>query len=217
VRGGSDEGEGVKRAGHYILNGLTWLSLLFCIGTVVLWVRSYQRTDALVWLGHNAGQRLEEGQPFRVRWVVLCSARGQFGFFQSTLAMSGEGAGGVGRRMAASFQRTRENGWHYERENADGYLSTMMSYESDGGFKLGDSRRRSPLMPNLTSVSEEHYLAIPCWLALLAGALFPAIPAIYPRLRRRPRPGFCPRCNYDLRATPERCPECGAVPTKVKA
>jgi hypothetical protein len=53
-------------------------------------------------------------------------------------------------------------------------------------------------------------VGIPLWLP---AAIFLTI-GILTYLKARPRypDGFCEICGYDLRATPERCPECGAIP-----
>lgn len=49
-------------------------------------------------------------------------------------------------------------------------------------------------------------LALPTLLCAL-----PPLLALY-RRRKHHIPHACPRCQYDLRATPERCPECGHIP-----
>jgi len=52
--------------------------------------------------------------------------------------------------------------------------------------------------------------SIPYWLPLAVTGVFPVLWFLRRRRRWRDRPGFCRACGYDLRATPERCPECGA-------
>ena len=60
--------------------------------------------------------------------------------------------------------------------------------------------------------SDTRILVIPYWFPLVL-SLTPLVP-IWRRARRaaKVRAGVCLGCGYDLRATPERCPECGIAP-----
>jgi hypothetical protein len=53
-------------------------------------------------------------------------------------------------------------------------------------------------------------VAIPCWFAVVVLAAWPGHCLILmTRERWRKRSGLCAGCGYDLRASKERCPECG--------
>jgi hypothetical protein len=68
-----------------------------------------------------------------------------------------------------------------------------------------------------SSVSAEgHYayrdllFCVPYWLLVVLAAGSGWSIGRHPRLvRRRMKSGLCTACGYDVRATPERCPECG--------
>ena len=64
------------------------------------------------------------------------------------------------------------------------------------------------------------YWGTELWQPLLASLLviflWSGIPGRWHLVRKVERKkGHCATCGYDLRATPERCPECGVVPGKV--
>jgi hypothetical protein len=54
---------------------------------------------------------------------------------------------------------------------------------------------------------------LPLWLPLLVSAILPLLWfRQWKHRRNRNRPGLCAFCGYDLRASPDRCPECGTIP-----
>ena len=56
----------------------------------------------------------------------------------------------------------------------------------------------------------------PLWVTtLLAGLFAAALIASRVRRDRYEQPGRCRQCGYDLRASPDRCPECGATVASV--
>jgi hypothetical protein len=73
----------------------------------------------------------------------------------------------------------------------------------------------SDLAPGMTPIPGRTYvLIVPYWipslvLALPAAVIVAASRRSYKRRRRRAR-GECQNCGYDLRESPQRCPECGA-------
>jgi hypothetical protein len=58
-----------------------------------------------------------------------------------------------------------------------------------------------------TPIGRDSRWEVPFWAILMFVLLFPAHALRRFKLARQP--GLCRKCGYDLRASPERCPECG--------
>jgi hypothetical protein len=146
---------------------LTILSLLLCLATVGLWVRSY-------WAADFAGRYNGRGRIF-----ALVSTMGSI---EISATPSGNG----------SFA-----GVYYGRDKADRWGSVASTMRFGAHF--------GPI---------ESWVLFPHWFA---GLLFAVLPTLrlraILRTRRENRIGLCQHCGYDLRATPDRCPECGHIPT----
>ena len=102
-------------------------------------------------------------------------------------------------------------GWVYERGPAQADNDFGSNVHRFLGVTYADNNWNSGLL----SGTREIVVRVPYWLLLSAtGALPIARLMLHPRRRRAAREaaGLCAICGYDLRASPDRCPECGAVP-----
>ena len=174
-----------------LLSLLTILSLLLCVAATVVWVRSYWWSDAIV-----------HGGP--VETIV--------GSESGTLVLNRGYPGEVGR---ASQPGWRLQSFPTEEREDFGFTNGQQFRYRALGFEIASYRPvpRSTWVPGVPSAGERYWLAhVPHWFAVSALATPPAL-WTWRRWRRRRarRRGLCPSCGYDLRATPGRCPECGAA------
>lgn len=59
--------------------------------------------------------------------------------------------------------------------------------------------------------SVETYLTVPDWFLISVCGILPGIWFFRMKRRRRLKLGLCSSCGYDLRASLDRCPECGTA------
>ena len=151
----------------------------------------------------------------------------------ATFGFASVGAAFLGVRTfyrVAKYQYVSQDGWGvmvipkrgrldlvYMRKSPDpdpGFIRIRGSPHGVGGTDYG---RRVLGFGGGRAPSGGRYVNIPFWFIAVACAA-PTVLLLRAEWRRRKsRPGTCPACGYDLRATPDRCPECGAEPPTGKA
>jgi hypothetical protein len=189
---------------------LSALSLLLCVATAALWVRSYFVSDSYLCLMSES----DEKQIVIVQQYAFAARGGVF--FRRVRSVVTRISDPLGETVGST------NGqWPSPTQSSWVDWSRSPSTEYSGNF-FKDVHPATRLWLGYGWFSKfdpegvlgrEDYLAVHLhyWLLTLLMSLLPIRLALRSWRRRRMSIGLCPQCGYDLRATPGRCPECGTA------
>jgi hypothetical protein len=198
----------VRRSIHAATTLAAWLSLLLAVALSALWARSWWIDDTVRYVRVDRRQACllrslrgvasvsTESNPASgvadPRIVALWGDQGLH--CTSGPALSGNGDLYGGTKTLVGFWPGKTTRWG---KYGFGYFSAA------GGRFDAPFNAVAPRVRVITA---------PFWGLVAATAVLPlAKLAALLRRRRRREPGTCRKCGYDLRATPHRCPECGAA------
>lgn len=180
---------------------LAALSLLLCISLVALWIRSYWVHDTLA-LRTLSGDWMRAPEEDRGGWRAYHT-----GPSGGRLLIRGLGSsGGVCYIVRQTHNVDADEVMMNRTLTATRLARASSTWQQDCRNLIAFRMIQTDVSPWFETA---HILA-PHWFLVVLSAVLPACwAAQHHRLRRRIRLGLCMRCGYDLRASNERCPECG--------
>jgi len=128
----------------------------------------------------------------------------------------------------ANYRYSDQSGWYVLSDAGAVYVAKFdppppgyegprgdITVEGLQGLKIERWRPLRMLGSPLPSLGPAHrYHIVPHWIFLVPAApLLIRMAACQRRRTVRVKAGLCRHCGYDMRATPDRCPECGSAAT----
>lgn len=195
-----------KRLRRICWNGLTLLSLLILGATAAFWAQSYSYADYFYFDTEAGISGSASSEPGKLRLALV----------QRRCGTDPRDCG---------FSATRFSQYSHSPDVWTSHILFLLSRDPDDHLLVDEQGSSSewfghgsgdPLFRLYGTPSPAFryaHVRLPYWSILVASAILPTIRLARRMQRRwRRRSGLCPVCSYDLRATPERCPECGCVP-----
>lgn len=198
----------------------------------VLGLRSTSVYDRVLYVWHS---RVGDVSAMHDSGVELVSKRGGIHINYSSVSFIDQGAYGIAMWSGLKYvvtptsQSARPFWWEElanptaEHVNVAGFrlhslTETTAIEKSAPGMTKEEVKRRIRAGQSIPSVQTQQVLkrtsvSVPHWF-ISAVLAVPAVITIagFVRRRCRRRHALCIKCGYDLRASPDRCPECGTVP-----